>query len=223
MRRPELTVPQILAWADAHHARTGKWPGHRAGAVAGAPGESWRYIEWALRSGLRGLPGGDSLARLLARERGAHNRKDRPRLTVRKILGWADAHRRRTGGWPMVLSGAIPEAPGECWRAVNMALYKGQRGLPGDDSLARLLLRERGAYNPVARPPLRVGQILGWAEAHRGRTGGWPSALSGPIPEAPGESWRAVDDALRRGYRGLPGGDSLARLLARQGRPQRRL
>jgi hypothetical protein len=25
-RRIPLTVEQILAWADAHHARTGEWP-----------------------------------------------------------------------------------------------------------------------------------------------------------------------------------------------------
>jgi hypothetical protein len=24
--RPHLTVPQILAWCDAFHARTGEWP-----------------------------------------------------------------------------------------------------------------------------------------------------------------------------------------------------
>ncbi len=25
-QRPALTVEQILAWADAHHERTGEWP-----------------------------------------------------------------------------------------------------------------------------------------------------------------------------------------------------
>jgi hypothetical protein len=43
-----------------------------------------------------------------------------------------------------VLSGEIPEAPGEDWRAVNFALYRGFRGLPGGNSLAKLLARERG-------------------------------------------------------------------------------
>jgi hypothetical protein len=40
-----------------------------AGQVAGAPGETWRALDVALRQGLRGLPGGDSLARLLRRHR----------------------------------------------------------------------------------------------------------------------------------------------------------
>jgi hypothetical protein len=65
------------------------------------------------------------------------------------------------------------------------------------------------------RVPLTVEQILAWADAHRARTGGWPGIDSGPIADAPGESWKAVDSALRAGCRGLPGCDSLPRLLAR--------
>jgi hypothetical protein len=74
------------------------------------------------------------------------------------------------------------------------------------------------------RPPLTVEQILAWADAHFGRTGGWPVGMGGPIPEAPGETWRAVNDALRAGYRGLPGGTTLPRLLAqhRGARPAHR-
>jgi hypothetical protein len=64
------------------------------------------------------------------------------------------------------------------------------------------------------RVPLTVEQILAWADAHRARTGGWPRIGSGPIADAPGENWNAVDTALRVGCRGLPGGDSLPRLLA---------
>jgi hypothetical protein len=66
---------------------------------------------------------------------------------------------------------------------------------------------------PRRGPPLTVEQILAWADAHRGRTGLWPHAKSGPIPEAPGLTWGAVNMALHGGYRGLPGGDSLSRLL----------
>jgi hypothetical protein len=35
----------------------------------------------------------------------------------------------------------VREAPGLTWHAINLALYKGLRGLPGGDSLARLLVR----------------------------------------------------------------------------------
>jgi hypothetical protein len=30
----KLTESQVLAWADAHHGRTGRWPRQRSGAVA---------------------------------------------------------------------------------------------------------------------------------------------------------------------------------------------
>jgi hypothetical protein len=68
VRRP-LTVDQILAWADLHHARTGRWPGAASGPVLDAPGENWRAINSALWEGHRGLPRRQSLARLLGGRR----------------------------------------------------------------------------------------------------------------------------------------------------------
>jgi hypothetical protein len=75
MAKPKLTVAQILAWADAHQAQTGDWPKVRSGSVAGAPGETWQALDGALKHGHRGLPGGDSLARLLLRTRGVRERR----------------------------------------------------------------------------------------------------------------------------------------------------
>jgi hypothetical protein len=114
------------------------------GAIAEAPGETWAAVQAALREGLRGLPGGSSLARLLARERGVRRRSLRPRLAERQILRWAQAHYRRTGRWPTRRSGPIAEAPGESWEAVHSALCEGLRGLPGGSSLAQLLDTLRG-------------------------------------------------------------------------------
>jgi hypothetical protein len=108
------------------------------------PGLAWRGIDDALRFGYRGLPGGDSLARLLARERGARNSADVPPLTARQILAWADAHHARRGSWPTAHAGPVAGVPNESWGAINMALYKGRRGLRGGDSLAKLLERHRG-------------------------------------------------------------------------------
>jgi hypothetical protein len=93
------------------------------------------------RAGLRGPRGGSSLARLLARHRGVRNRANLPRLTVRQILAWADAHHGRTAQWPGVRAGLIAGAGGETWTAVAVALHLGRRGLPGGDSLSRLLRR----------------------------------------------------------------------------------
>jgi hypothetical protein len=212
-RKPRLTIPQILAWADSHHARTGRWPSCTEGQVPSARGETWRNISQALSAGSRGLPGGDTLPRLLARERGKRHPGELPRLTERQVAAWAQAHRARTGRWPTEDSGPVAGAPGESWSAVAGALQQGGRGLPRG-SLPRLLARRCGARNIGDLPRLSEAQILCWADAHRAAQGSWPRAGSGPVGPAPGETWRAVDGALRQGGRGLPGGHTLAQLLA---------
>jgi len=211
---PRFSVPQILAWADEHFERIGKWPTHKSGAIVDVPDETWAGVTDALHRGLRGLPVGSSLARLLAEHRGRRNSAARPRFATDAILAWADAHHRRTGHWPHPNSGPITDAPGETWRAVQAALRAGTRGLKGGSSLARLLAKERGMRNKKALPPLRARQILKWADAHKRRTGKWPVVKSGSITDVPGETWLAVASALDQGCRGLPGGSSLIRFLS---------
>jgi len=62
-----MTIEEILAWADAYRAATGRWPIEESGPVAGAPalGETWRRIDQAPRRGHRGLSAGQSLDQLL--------------------------------------------------------------------------------------------------------------------------------------------------------------
>jgi hypothetical protein len=210
---PRITPRQILAWADAHHTRTGRWPGNEPTPVEEAPGETWAGLHTALLLGRRGLPGGSSLARLLAEKRGVRHSRQLPRLTVRQVLAWAREHRRRTGEWPTRSSGTVAEAPGETWSAINSALGGGYRGLPAGLTLAGLIAAQRAVPGENDLPDLSVSQILAWADKHRKRTGAWPHARSGPITGARGETWRGVDDALRTSRRGLTGGKTLARLL----------
>lgn len=149
--RPRLTEGQILEWADAHHERTGHWPGGKSGPVTGVARESWLGIDSALRYGRRGLPGGSSLARLLTVARGVPNPKDLPPLTVRKIRGWIKAHFQRTGQWPGRKSGAVLDAPGETWAGLDRALWLGLRGLPAGTSVHALVQRvaRRGGSRPA--------------------------------------------------------------------------
>jgi hypothetical protein len=165
-----LTVAQILNWADAHHAVTGEWPTERSGPVHGADGLTWYAASQALRNGGRGLPGGASLASLLARERGVQRmpgRGTRPLLTQDRILHWAELHRTRTGRWPTAASGPVAEAPGEVWTTINQALRDGRRGLPGGSSLSQLLAGLRRAeYTVPAGGPYR--QATGLEPANRG-------------------------------------------------------
>lgn len=214
VRKPPLCVEQILTWADAHKQRTGDWPNLKSGSIPEAHAETWGTVQLALEQGKRGLAGPTSLAKLLAERRGARNIRDLPKHTLSRILEWADAHFQRTGRWPKQNSGAIPEAPGENWQAVDVALNHGKRGLPGGSSLPRLLAQRRGVRNRLACPELSTLQLLKWADAHRARTGNWPQVTSGAIQESPGDTWLAVNHSLSRGVRGLPGGSSLFRLLA---------
>ena len=68
---------------------------------------------------------------------------------------------------------------------------------------------------------LTGGQIRGWAERRFRRTGRWRTAASGPVLDAPGEHWRAINSSLREGYRGLPRGGSLALQLRSSSRAGR--
>jgi hypothetical protein len=81
-----LTEAQVLAWADAHRASTGAWPTATSGPIAGVPEETWAAVNAALGVGLRGLPGGDSLARLLRRERRMGERRGRVPGIERRLL-----------------------------------------------------------------------------------------------------------------------------------------
>lgn len=210
-RKPVLRVMQIVAWADEHYEKTGRWPIASDGRLSGSD-ETWMRIDCALRAGTRGLPGGDSLARLLARHRGVRNRKALPHLTIEQILAWADAHFARHKSWPIADSGAVGQAIRETWNGIEAALRAGIRGLPGGSSLARLLREHRNVRSRCCPPALSIDEILAWADAHFARTRSWPTVTTGAIPEAPGETWVAVDIALRRGTRGLKGKSSLARL-----------
>ncbi len=209
-----FSLPEILEWADAHHARKGAWPQIYSGPITELLSGNWRSVDNALRMGLRSLPGGSSLAQLLAEKRNVRNSGGLPALNPKQILVWADAHHARTGAWPTSESGPIADAPGETWRAVDGGLRVGVRGLEAGSSLAQLLAKRRGRRNLQELPPFTVRKILAWADAHHKRTGAWPTTTSGPITEAPNETWSAVGVALSNGRRGLPGRSSLAKLLA---------
>jgi hypothetical protein len=215
LRLPKYTIKQILEWADAHHKRTGRWPNYKSGPIPDAPGESWQAVQVALFNGARGLPGGSTLAEVLHLHRRVRNQKRLPRLTVKLLLQWVDAHRKRTGKWPTHQSGPILESPGDKWHSIDTALRQKLRGVRQTSSLAQFLLRYRGIRPHVRRPGLSIKQILEWADAHKRRTGRWPTEESGPIPDSGGETWLGIQAALHAGYRGLKP-STLPQLLAKR-------
>jgi hypothetical protein len=210
-----LSIHDILAWSATYHRDTGKRPTKPSSGIAAARFETWAGMDAALRQGVRGLPVGNSLARLLAGQCGVRNIQAPPPLSAAQILRWADEHHRRTGAWPTARQpDTIPGSGGEKRAAIDHALRKGTRGLPGGLSLARFLAQHRDVRNRKQLPPLSEGQIMLWADAHFRREGSWPTRDSGPVADAPGETWLAADMALRKDRRGLPGGSSLPLLLA---------
>jgi hypothetical protein len=219
----KFTEKQILAWADAWYARTGYWPNQNSGHIPGSHGLTWVVVERALKVGRGLLPGGSSLTQLLIQHRGIRSATYAPPLEVPQILAWADAFQARNGRWPLSTSGPVAEASGLTWHAINCALSSGGRRLPGRSSLSRLLAQERGVRRGKVPRPITVPQILQWADAYKERHGTWPDQTSGPIPEAPDESWNMVNAHLKAGRRGLPAGSSVSRLLVEhRGRRHRR-
>ena len=63
------SIAQVLAWADAYFEKWGRRPSRSSGAIPGTRRETWRKVDSALKSGVRGFPGGSSLSRFLARHR----------------------------------------------------------------------------------------------------------------------------------------------------------
>jgi len=187
--KPPLSVKQVLAWADAHYKRTGKWPNRHSGPVYDTPSQTWNAVNYALRVGLRGLPGDTSLVRLLVEHRGMRSKGMLPKLTIKQILVWADAHHERTGAWPTRNSGPVHEEPAQSWVAVDTALNRGHRGLAGGTSLARLLVEQREIRRKCARPRLTIKQVLAWADAHYAQAGAWPNQGSGRVNGVPAETW----------------------------------
>ena len=102
-------------------------------------------------------------------------------------------------------------------RSTRRLAPTGLRGLPGGSTL-------RPAPRPRARAaerfkdlaPLTIPGILRWADAHHGRHGTWPKTDTGPNPGGARRDRRRRGSSRHsaRASRGLPGGTTLARLLA---------
>ncbi len=214
-RSKPLGVDQILQWADAFFAEHGEWPMCSSGPVAGT-NTTWSAINDRLRGGLRGLPGGGSLAKFLQKHRGVRVGRTPPALSEDQVLAWADAYFAAHRKWPVRASGPIAGTR-ENWSAIASAMHKGGRGFRRGSSLSQLLAQRRGVRNAASLPPLNEERILAWAKAHFKATSRWPIDRSGAIAESPGDTWCAVNQALSKGRRGLDGDSSLARLLRKHG------
>jgi hypothetical protein len=129
---------------------------------------TWSAVDAALKVGHRGLPGGSSLFRLMAQ-----HREKRTALGIERILAWADSHHAATGSWPTLHSGKVVDTAGENSYTINGNLKVGRRGLPGGQSLAKLLAEHRGAHCIFERA---VDDRAGPGVGRRPSRGHWPLA-----------------------------------------------
>ena len=139
-------------------------------------------------------------------------------LTEDQIWEAAQNWEKLTGAWPSRRTkGYIPELLGVTWGAVNDALRHGCRGLLKESSLPQFLA-SRGVSNRCSKEDFTEDQIWKSAESWYDRTGYWPSdRTKGAIPELPDDTWNSVNQALRHGFRGLPGESSLSQFLSYRG------
>ncbi len=174
-----LMQETILEWADAHHARTGKWPNHLSGEISESPGETWAKLDGSLRKGQRGVGRKFSLAQLLHKERGVRIKGQAPALTVEQIQEWACQHYEIMGNWPTITSGKVLANLSESWDQINSALTLGLRGLPGGSSIAKQVALLGGKRKTdTGSVPADMQYVCMKIDDYREEHGAWPTRES---------------------------------------------
>lgn len=136
-------------------------------------------------------------------------------LTEEMILRWVKEWHEREGRYPTKRSGEIPGSGGVTWVAIDANLRVGCRGWPGGSSLARFVAKHFDIRNATNLPELTEEMIVGWVNEWHDREHKWPDAASGEIPGSGGETWSAINRALRSGCRNIVGGSSLSKFIGK--------
>jgi hypothetical protein len=201
--KADLDERVIRGWLERWKAEHGEFPTRDAGEVPYAPGETWGAVDRALRDGLRELGGGSSLAKLVGQVSGRTTRE----LTLELVETWVRAFVETNGRAPRKSDEHEGLPPGERWEAIDAALRRGTRRLPGGESLRDVV--DRLSDRPSTLTP-RV--IVGWMREFHRREGKWPTTSSGAKHLPAGEKWVNLNERLAKGGRTLPGGSSLKQL-----------
>jgi hypothetical protein len=223
---PSLSMELIEEWIKLFHAKHNRYPNRNDGIIEFATGKhkgtTWAHVNTALERGVRGLPGGSSLPKLLEEKFNVKNIKNLPNLSYKEIEGWIKFHYDKYGKYPNKNSGIIEFATGKhkgtTWAHVNTALSEGIRGLPKGSSLPKLLEEKFGVQNHMNLPNLSYEEIEEWIKFHYDKYGKYPNKNSGIIEFAKGVyegiTWSQVNTALLEGLRGLKKDSSLKRFIS---------
>ena len=215
-----LTEDLIIKMAKAHHKKTGKYPTSKSAWVLEGS-DSWASISYALASGIRGLSGGSSLAKLLEERGLKRNFLNIIYPNKEEILqaGINFRDNNDNGKFPTKEAGQVSELPSFTWGSLNEALKKVKiEGIPNKTTLADLWVSEFNQRNQNNLPDFSISEILEWCDLYEKNHNEFPVLTSTPIPEMGQETFRTIDVALIYGRRGLKnsGFKSLSNLLVRE-------
>ena len=136
------------------------------------------------------------------------------------IVAAAVEHFEKTEKWPTCedSTSEIPLLPGDTWSAINAAGRTGCRNLEKGRPLAEILKPIKIQYGSkviTQGGPLTEEEIVKAAVQHFEKTEKWPICAdsTSEIPLLPGDTWKAIDGAGRRGSRNLEKGQTLAEIL----------
>ncbi len=221
MKDKSIDLNRIIECMTMYIIKNSKIPTLKSGPVDGLPGWTWLHIDKGLREGYYGLTRGSSIARLAVLHFGYRHVGNLPPLTIDLIIQKLHEFYRKHGRYPTQADGAVEGMEHETWKQWDVALRNGLRGLPKGSSLAKLRKSHFGDRNRSDLSPLTEEFIVECMKVYEKRHMRLPSMDSGAVEGMPGEIWKNWDFALRNGYRGLPGGSSLAKLKNKHFPPTR--
>ena len=203
---------EIVKYRDGHN---GKYPTKRSGVI-GDSDNTYAAVDLAMSGGYRGFEKGGSLSKFKAKHFGVTPYG--ALYTYDVIISWIQKYCDKYNCIPVQKSGIVEFAvadgyePSITWSSIDGCLSMGRRGLPGGSSLATLT--NDMTYGFMAYKHITMEEIDFWRQVFYTNNGYWPHKRSGVISEALEKygqlTWDAVDQILRVGRRGLPGGSSLA-------------
>ena len=140
------------------------------------------------------------------------------KITEETILEDADRFFQQHGFWPKTNSSfGVPDKSYESWTHYDIYLSRGQRGLPGGSTLAKLLQKERGVQNPKGKPRLTEDIILYDIQSFYNLHGRLPNKRETlPVPGKPLETWSGYNSALYGKTRGISERSSLCKLIEKR-------
>jgi hypothetical protein len=203
-----LTVGMVRDAIRAFHAQHGRFP------VVGRDGVSplgitWTTLSLHLTDGRRGLPGGSTLAKEIEAVRREMGLKP-PEPTRELVLKAIEEYRDETGGYPIQQTrGEIPTL-GMSWMVLAKRLRAGLLG--GGVTLVGLIEEvrtHRGELAPGKKPKLTLAMVHEAIRAFYREHGRRPTTLKDERPCRLGLAWRTLNNAIKLGQRGLPGGTTL--------------